>query len=261
VRIELRREHRGPTVDQTVDGAPLRGAVHERRDDDREAGIGRCIGGALGELPFVEHPHAGVEADETTEHAQDVFLAPHDTLGHAGGAAGVEDVDVVVGTFAEVALRARGGERFVVVDRADRGGVDARAVVDRDEMAQHRERLAHGGDARGVLRVVHERDEVGVVEEVPKLGFDVAVVDVHRDRAQLVRGEDRLHESVAVHAVDAHVVAGSDSLRGQMVRQPVGPFLELGVRAGLVGDDQRDPIGDGVDDVFGEISDVPGHGP
>ncbi len=128
-------------------------------------------------------------------------------------------------------------------------------------MAQHRQRLAHRGDARRVLRVVHERDEIGVVEEVPQLGFDVAVVHVHRHRAQLVRGEDRLDERVAVQAVDADVVAGTDSLRREMVRQPVGPFLELGVGAGLVGDDQRNAIGDGVDDVLGEISDVPGHGP
>ena len=47
----------------------------------------------------------------------------------------------------------------------------------------------------------------------------------------------------------------------EVMREPVGPLLELRVGAGLVGDDQRDPIGDGVDDVLGEICDVPGHGP
>ena len=141
---------------------------------------------------------AGVEVDEAAEHAQHVFLAPHDTLRHAGGAAGVEDVDVVVGASAEVALGRRRRERVVVGDRADRSSVGARAVVDRDQVPQHRQRVAHGGDARRELRVVHERDEVGVVEEVAQLGFDVAVVDVDRNRAQLVGGEDRLDELVAV---------------------------------------------------------------
>ena len=126
-------------------------------------------------------------------------------------------------------------------------------------MAQHRQRLAHCRDARRELRVVHERDEIGVVEEVAQLGLDVAVVHVHRDGAQLVGREDRLDERVAVQAVDADVVAGPDALGREVVREPVGPLLELRVRAGLVGDDQRDPIGDAVDDVLGEICDVPGH--
>ena len=49
-------------------------------------------------------------------------------------------------------------------------------------------------------RVVHQRDEVGVVEEVAQLVLDVAVVDVDRDRAQLVGGEHRLDELEAVEA-------------------------------------------------------------
>ena len=65
---------------------------------------------------------------------------------------------------------------------------------------------------------------------------------------------------MAVEPVDADVVAGPDALRREVVREAVRPLLELRVRARLVGDDQRDPIGDGVDDVLGEICDVPGHG-
>ena len=187
---------------------------------------------------------AGVEVDQSAEDAQHVFLAPHHTLRHAGGTAGVQDVDVVVGTLTEVALRAPRRERVLVVDRAERRGVGARAVVDRDEVPQHRQRIAHGRDARRVLRVVHEGDEIGVVEEVAELGLDVAVVHVHGNRAQLVGREDRLDERVAVHAVDADVIALADALRLEVVRQPVRPLLELGVGAGLVGDDQGDPIGD-----------------
>ena len=106
---------------------------------------------------------------------------------------------------------------------------------------------------------MHERDEIGVVEQVPQLGFDVAVVDVDRDRAQLVRGEDRLDELVAVERVDADVVAGPDALRGEVVREAVRVLLELARTSAPVADDDRDPVGDRVGDVFDEICDVPGH--
>ena len=151
--------------------------------------------------------------------------------------------------------------RVVVRHRADRRAVGAAAVVDRDEVAQHRQRVAHRGDARRVLGVVHERDEVGVVEQVPQLGLDVAVVHVDRDRAQLVGGEHRLDELEAVEPVDADVVAGADAVGGEVVREPVGARLELRVGLDPVADDQRDPVGDGVDGVFDEVGDVPGHAP
>ena len=124
-----------------------------------------------------------------------VFLAPHDTLRHAGGAAGVEDVDVVVAALAEVALRRlalRARRRTATEPIAEQSVPLPSSIA--IEVAQHRQRLAHRRDARRVLRVVHERDEVGVVEQVAQLGLDVAVVHVDRDRAQLVGGEDRLDE-------------------------------------------------------------------
>ena len=233
--------------------------MHQRRDDDGVAGFSGGFRSRVGELPFVGHPHSGVEVHEPAEHAQHVLLAPHHTLGHSGGSARVEDVDVVVGARFEVSLRTSFRERVLVRDRTDVGGVDARAVVDRDEVSEHRQRLAHCRDTRRVLRVVHERDQIGVVEQVPELGLDVPVVHVDRNGPQLVRREDRLDERVAVHAIDADVVAGPDSLSGEVMRQPVGPLLELCVRSGFVGDDQRDSIGNAVNDMLGEICDVPGH--
>ncbi len=52
--------------------------------------------GRLRESVLVGDLLAAVEVDPSAEHADHVFLAPHDTLRHAGGAAGVEDVDVVL---------------------------------------------------------------------------------------------------------------------------------------------------------------------
>ena len=160
----------------------------------------------------------------------------------------------------EVALGRRRGERLVVGDRTDRGAVGAGAVVDRDQVAQQRQRLAHRGDARRELRVVHERDEIGVVEEVAQLGLDVAVVHVDRHRAQLVRGEDRLDELVAVEAVDADVVARPDALcrRGDARAGWRSPRAARRSRRRSP-TIERDPVGDGVDDVLDQVCDVPGH--
>ena len=46
-------------------------------------------------------------------------------------------------------------------------------------------------DERTELGLVHQRDEIRVVEEVAQLLGDVAVVDVDRDRPRLVAAEHR----------------------------------------------------------------------
>src|SRR5262249_56508129 len=79
---------------------------------------------------------------------EDVLRAPHHALGVPGGAAGVEDVEVVRRSRAEVALGRRGCQRAFVIDRADRIGrasVVVRAVVDRDVGLEVRERAAYVG--------------------------------------------------------------------------------------------------------------------
>ena len=58
----------------------------------------------LGTGVLVGDPLAGQRVDALAEGEEDVLVAPHDALGHAGGAAGVDDVDVVVGALGEVAL-------------------------------------------------------------------------------------------------------------------------------------------------------------
>jgi hypothetical protein len=100
-----------------------------------------------------------------------------------------------------------------------------------------REVAADGGDPRGELLLRDERDEVGVGAQVLELGFDVPVVDVDRDRTDLVDGEQRLHPLDAVVRVDADVVTGPDPGGGQVVRQPVHTVLELRVGPPAVTDD------------------------
>ena len=65
-------------------------------------------------------------------------------------------------------------------------------------------------------RLVDQRDEVGVVEQVAQLVGDVPVVDVDRHRAGLEAAEHRLDPLGAVHRVDADMLAGphADVVRG-----------------------------------------------
>jgi hypothetical protein len=138
-----------PALEDAVEHRPLRVPVHERRERERRA---RIAGHRLLDLlrggdrrpAVVPAPHGGEE---------DVLLAPHDALRHPGGAAGVEDIDVVGGARAEVAFGRRRGQRVLVAHdvavregRAVGGGLAA--VVDHDDAAQLRHVGQYFGDHR-----------------------------------------------------------------------------------------------------------------
>jgi hypothetical protein len=127
------------------------------------------------------------------------------------------------------------------------------------EVLQERQPVSHCADPGRELAVVHDRLEVGVVEEVPELLLHVAVVDVDGHGARLVRAERGLDPLDAVEPVDADVVARPDALRQQVVGEPVGPLLQLAVRAALVADHQDLSIGHRVHGVLEEVRDVVRH--
>ena len=161
---------------------------------------------------------------------EDVLLAPHHALGHAGGAAGVEDVEVVGRAGLEVARRRRRRERVLVLDRGELVGDGAAAVVEDDEVLELREAGEHARDERSELGLVHERDEVGVVEQVAQLVGDVAVVDVDRHRAGLEAAEHRLDPLGAVDRVDADVLTRLDADVDEVVGETGRPLVELARR-------------------------------
>ena len=104
---------------------------------------------------------------------------------------------------------------------------------------------------------MHERDEIGVVEEVAELGLDVAVVDVDRDGPDLPRREHRLDPLGAVVGVDPHVIADPDPTGREVVGQPSRAFVELAVgEAAVVGDDGLTVRGD-IGDGFEQVCEVP----
>ncbi len=134
----------------------------------------------------------GEHVDAAAEREVHVFLAPHHALGHARRAAGVEQVDVVVGALGEVALGRTLRDRGLELDRVERGVVGGRVVpLDADEVLQLGLRATRRRDERAVLPLVEARHDVGVVEQVAQLLFDVAEVDVHRAGPDLVDREQR----------------------------------------------------------------------
>ena len=241
--------------------AGLGAAVHQRAQ--REGHHPR-VGGLLGLVVLLERL-PGVEVDAAAEHPPEVLVPPHHALGEAGGAARVDDVEVVGAALAEVALGALAGQRVGPEHAAVRRHVGL--VVGLERVGHdHRDPellvLGHAGrDQRGVGALVDHGDHVGVVEEVVELALDVPVVHVDGDRPDLdhrQHGDDVLD---AVLGVDRDVVSRADSLGLQVVRQPVGVGLQIGVRHDPFSDLQGGVVGCGVDGVFEEISDVVSHGP
>ena len=75
--------------------------------------------------------------------------------------------------------------RLVELDAAVALVVVVAAVLDDQDGLDVRGLGQHVGDPVGVLALVHQRDHVGVLEQVPQLALDVAEVDVDQDRAGL----------------------------------------------------------------------------
>ena len=81
------------------EGGELGGAVHQRRGGERRLQAAASVArGDRRQHPLGRPPRAGSQrrrAEEevaaAAEHEEQVLLAPHHALGHAGGAAGVED--------------------------------------------------------------------------------------------------------------------------------------------------------------------------
>ncbi len=177
-------------------------AVHEGR---RRHQAGPAVDGRLHDLvqglPFP----AGAEAASPHGSHEDVGLSPQHTLGHAGGPAGVEDVEVVGTAIDDGALGTGGGESSLIPLGARQEG-GSRPIV---HLKQHVERLQvgeHLGQIVGEGGVEHDAPGPRVVEQVPQLLGHVAVVDVEGCDAGLVGAEHRFDVLVAVVEVAGEVV-------------------------------------------------------
>ena len=118
----------------------------------------------------------------------------------------------------------------------------------------------HVGDAVGVAALVHQRDHVGVLEQVLQLALDVAEVDVDQDGAGLDDAEHRDDDLDAVAAVQPDLVVLLHALVDQVVGEAVGLLLQLPIGQLVVAADQGNAVWHGVDGVLGEVCNIQGHG-
>ena len=225
----------------------ISGARQSRRQAAALAGLGLVV--------LAGQRLAGHEVDAAAERAPDVLVTPHDALGHAGRAAGVEEVEVVVAALVEVAL----GAARTPAPRSTSVPVNGRSrlVLDDDGVLDASGAPGSASATRSAVDpLVDERDDVGVVEDVLDLLGGVAVVDVDQCGAQLVDRQHRHDRLQPVARAHADVRAGADAVRGQVVGQPVGLLLELGVGHLLVAAGDRGALGEVVDRVLEQIGDV-----
>ena len=216
---KLRHQHDLVALEALPHHRPLGGAVHEGGDGqegEREAHLPAPLDQSSG--AWARSPVSRSMPPPEGEH--DVLVAPHHALGHAGGAAGVEDVPVVAGPGGEVALGAALGHGLLEV------------AADDEPVAEVGHVAGHPGDPVGELGVVDEGLEVGVAEQVGELVLDVAVVDVDPDGPELEDRPQALDPLDRVEAVDADVVARPDALVGEVVGEPVGPLRPSPRRCG-----------------------------
>ena len=247
-----------------VEHPPLRGAVHERGDQQQrpDAGLGAGLFGQI--AVAVQLLTAGQERPAAHGRHEDVVLAPEHTLGHAGGAAGVEDVQVLTAGCGHAAGGCGCADDLLVVHRVGQQ-VIAGVVGHLDEHLKIRQPAADRLHVRGELRGVDQGLGLGVPEKVEQFLLHVAVVDVERRDPGAVAGDHGFEVLVAVAHVEADVVlsglvAGqfaafcvtAQSAGDEVVRDPVDAGIHLPVGQPQIPPDQhlavRDGLRDGAED-------------
>ena len=252
----------------------MRRAVHERRTGDQaHAAVDGVRGDLVERVPLL----AVVEAPSAERADEDVGLAPQHALGQPGRATGVEHVQVI-GRPRRPQLIVehvrRGGQHVLVPLGTVEQGVVA-AVTDLQQDPEPGQPVADRGQRRGERRVVDDRLRARVAQQVLELLGHVAVVDVERREACLVRAEHAFDVLVAVVQVERQVVLtaqvvvehrgavgrrafghGAESPVDQGVRESTGPVADLGVGEASVAEDDALPIGHGRLDGLVHLSEV-----
>ena len=160
------------------------------------------------------------------QRAAQAVLAPHHSLGHAGGAAGVDEEQVVgravYPQWPAVALGGQGFERL--------GEIWCRlghAILD-DQPAPHQRqaRLDLLDDRRELAREDHRR-RVGIFEDVVNLVGHIAVVDIDVDLPGFERRDQSLHVGGMVAQVEGGLFASLCATIDQGAGQVVGATVKL----------------------------------
>ena len=225
-RIELlgTLQHDRDTADEPGDHRlePAR-AVHQRRADEGAVANGRVLHElAVGLLGL------GRGADAAAPEAgEEVALAPHHALGHAGGATGVEEQQLV-----GAPLGLGRGPIALCGGFVGRGAGDGRDVVlaglFHDEDAHHLGKIGEQLLEQWGEVLVHHHDlGVRVVEQVAQLFGLVAVVDVDGDQGGLERRVDGFHVGRVVVGVDGDLALVGGAALDHPRREVAGTTFDL----------------------------------
>ncbi len=213
-----------PAFGQHGVGGEVAGSVHERASrQDGDAARAGLEGSAHGPYAPLDRVVAHGTVDQTRE---EIVLPPHHTLGHAGGAAGVEHVEVVTAAAPWRGHPRNGGLGGVLVRRGPIG-TGPRAVVDPEPPAHAGHPVQNALDAIGEGTVEDDGDGVGVLPQVAQLVVAIAIVRVDRDQPDLDRGEGGLQVLGRVVEIEGDLVLLHRAEVEQELRDAVGPTVEL----------------------------------
>src|SRR5450756_1579025 len=190
---------------------------------------------------------ARLQAPERAGH--DVPIADHDPLGLARRAPRVhEDEQTVLVTDIRKGTGRGGGEQSLVLLRSLDG------VCEADDGPQRGDVAADLLDDGPELGVDEERDDFGVLENVPELVAAEAPIEWHDHVAGPGRRVVELDEAMVVEGENGYVLTGSDAERPEGVRQPVDTFVERPPRQTVLLEHQRLPVGGQSAPLAGDVA-------
>lgn len=267
VELAVHQGHHAAATRERVERRELAGAVHQRRGRHRHHARRRGLHALddLGDTAGGRDAQHRVTA--TAEHVEQIVLTPHHALGHAGGATGVEQEQVVATAAPRRRRCGTRGDDVFVLRRPVRAGA---GLVGGDDPPLHlRQVRPDAVEQLGEARMEHDGLGVGVVEQVGDLVRAVAVVGVHRRHRHLERRGHRLEVLDAVVQVAGHLGALADAGRDEVGGERVRSLVELAPGDHPVAVDLARPIGHRRGDGLVDVGKVPvggrscsvGHGP
>ena len=217
----------------------------------RDPGAGVRAAQVGGRAVLVQRaPQRGVE-----RHRQ-VVLPPHHALGHAGRAAGVEEVEIVAAASPRRHDPSRAARRRCLV-RVRPVGAVARAVIHPQPRPHLRQLVPDRPDGRGERAMEDHGAGIGVVPEVEQFVGGVPVVRVDRHERRLERGVHRLEVLRAVVEVLGHRLLTGQTGVEQVLGDAVGTTIDLTPGAAVLTVDQARCVGQIVGDDLPHVGEVP----
>ena len=246
--------HDLPPAEQGGEGQPVAGGVHEGGNGEGgDPGAQHSFrqlfgpGDDVARRERVAPAHGGEE---------DVVVAPQDPFGHAGGAPGVDAVNVGGRPSRKVPSFVRGAQHLLVVVGHSARRRPVGHLEDGPALGQGTE---GAGDGRSEPAVEDQAHQAGVVVEVLEFAGDIAVVDVDRNRPDLEAGQHDLDVLGPVGQLHPDTVTCSDPGGGQVVSETVGPPVEVPVGEAARTCDHGFGIGHLIGDELVEIRQVQLH--